>query len=361
MAKFCIFCGKKPENKNMEHVIPQWLIKMTGGLSRPCNIKGIMPGTDSVAFGALKFPACEKCNSEFSAMEAAVKPVVIKILESKPLNVTEINLLMDWFDKVRIGLWLGDLYMSRTVDDIQPHMHIASRVGLKDRMLIVERVPATGGREQCINFIGPGTFQFRHLPSAFQLHINDYTFTNVSDYCLVARRAGFPYCDKMLRYDYDDVRLNTIQRGKGRIQNPIVRSFSPTKYQTVIYQPIYKYWNIESPDLYKSEYVLNHSLDTVNGIGGIFYQKNGNPTQYLDTQSTLNLTPPVSPEDMVTMSLKAYDLHSYIMQNTYINMCPDAQTRASVEEMTKYIIAQNDKKKEYLLTRVADFVYTKHK
>jgi hypothetical protein len=30
MDKFCVFCGESPENKNKEHVIPQWLIRMTG-------------------------------------------------------------------------------------------------------------------------------------------------------------------------------------------------------------------------------------------------------------------------------------------------------------------------------------------
>ena len=350
MAKFCIFCGNKPQNKNMEHVIPQWLIKMTGGLSRPCHLPNIAPNGQSVAFGAFKFPACEKCNSEFSVMEARIKPIVIKVLESQPLNATEISLLLDWFDKVRVGVWLGDIYMSRTVDDIDPHMHIASRTGLKDRMLIVERVDSSvPGRDKCINFCGPGSFQFRHLPSVLQMHINNYTFTSVSDYCLVARRVGFPYCDKMLRYDMEDVRLNTIQKGKNKIQTPVVRTYTPTRYQTVIYQPIYKYWNVVSPDLYNTQYVLNHSLDTQNGIGGIFYQKNASPTKYLDTKSTLNLTPPISNLDMYDMGLKYFDLHDYITQNTYINCCPDTEIHESIDKMNKYILECNRKNREYWL------------
>ncbi len=28
MEKFCVFCGSKPESKNKEHILPQWLIKM---------------------------------------------------------------------------------------------------------------------------------------------------------------------------------------------------------------------------------------------------------------------------------------------------------------------------------------------
>jgi hypothetical protein len=33
-AKICIFCGNPPQGKNKEHVIPQWLIRLTGKPSR---------------------------------------------------------------------------------------------------------------------------------------------------------------------------------------------------------------------------------------------------------------------------------------------------------------------------------------
>ena len=26
MAKYCVFCGNKPQDKNKEHIIPRWLI-----------------------------------------------------------------------------------------------------------------------------------------------------------------------------------------------------------------------------------------------------------------------------------------------------------------------------------------------
>ena len=26
MAKYCMFCGNKPQDKNKEHIIPRWLI-----------------------------------------------------------------------------------------------------------------------------------------------------------------------------------------------------------------------------------------------------------------------------------------------------------------------------------------------
>ena len=140
MSQFCVFCGNKPQGKNAEHVLPQWLMAMTGKKSRPCFMGNILPsGRDSIAFQALKFPACEECNSRYSLMEAQCKDIITKIMDGASLTAPEISLLLDWFDKVRIGLWLGDLYLSKQVDVYDPHMHIASRVGLKERLLIIER------------------------------------------------------------------------------------------------------------------------------------------------------------------------------------------------------------------------------
>ena len=34
LEKRCIFCGKKPSEKNREHIIPRWLIALTGDPKR---------------------------------------------------------------------------------------------------------------------------------------------------------------------------------------------------------------------------------------------------------------------------------------------------------------------------------------
>lgn len=36
--KFCVFCGKKPKNKTKEHILPKWLIKLTGKPNRQINV-----------------------------------------------------------------------------------------------------------------------------------------------------------------------------------------------------------------------------------------------------------------------------------------------------------------------------------
>lgn len=87
---------------------------MTGDPNRslklpfPDGIRPNMPKT--MSYDSLKFPACEKCNVEFSNLEAQVKDVVNRMLVSSELSRDEIVILLEWLDKVRTGLWLGGLY-----------------------------------------------------------------------------------------------------------------------------------------------------------------------------------------------------------------------------------------------------------
>ena len=126
-------------------------------------------------------------------------------------------------------------------------------------------------------------------------------------------------------YDIQDVRPNTIIKGTNRAQTPVVRGFAPSAVQTVIYQPIYKNFNLLSPQMYQSPYVLSHSLDAANGVGGIFYQQSGRPTQYLDTNARIKVSPRISSEDVFEMGAKLYQLHNYVIQNTYTTKFATAQ------------------------------------
>lgn len=135
MAQQCIFCGKKPENKNKEHVIPQWLSKLVGSYDHVCNFGALTE--KQITFGKLTFPACTACNTKFGDLEAATKIILDKVLAGNAITATEINTLLDWFDKIRVGMWLGQLMLVDEKRDIEPQFHIADRIGTKDRMLIV--------------------------------------------------------------------------------------------------------------------------------------------------------------------------------------------------------------------------------
>jgi hypothetical protein len=115
----------------------------------------------------------------------------------------------------------------------------------------------------------------------------------------------------------EDVQMNTVIKGTGRICNPVVKSLAPHSEKTIIYQPIYREINKAAPELYQSDYVLKHSLDAQNGVGGIFYQRGTSPVTYLSPGAAVNLTPRESSRDIYQMGTLYHDLSNHIIDTTY--------------------------------------------
>lgn len=283
MKKFCIFCGQKPISKNLEHVIPQWLINLTGDPRREI-ILGI-PSKDDVSspkrysFNSFKFPSCQTCNSKFSELEAIAKPIIEKILNDDSLSASDFNIFFNWLDKVRIGLWLAFFYLTENQILIDPAFHITYRIGIYDRMVAIYKV---NDNWKGIHFLGTNTPAFQLMPSCFTLAINNYYFFNLSTVFLFSRRIGFPY---PLTQEYDPFthRVNIdLYKGKSRVMYPLIRKaiWGPCKQ---IYQPIFSCSEITDEiknNLYGSEYVKNNSLDWTKGIGCIYLQHNGKIANY---------------------------------------------------------------------------------
>jgi hypothetical protein len=112
LRQACVFCGENPQSKNKEHILPQWLLRLTGDPNREALLGAdfqhyIRTGElkqRKFAFSSFCFPACESCNTFYAKLEARVKPVIIKTINNQDLEFSEIIDLLDWFDKVRIGL-----------------------------------------------------------------------------------------------------------------------------------------------------------------------------------------------------------------------------------------------------------------
>src|SRR5258708_31907923 len=87
--KICVFCGSAPESKTREHVIPQWLIKLTGDPKRMANFhvdwKKNPPTMRQFAFDQFTYPACDTCNSAFAKLEDATQGIMISLLASEEL------------------------------------------------------------------------------------------------------------------------------------------------------------------------------------------------------------------------------------------------------------------------------------
>ena len=67
----------------------------------------------SFSYDSLVFPSCKSCNDLYSKLEEQVKIIIDKIFKYNRLDTEEITLLLDWFDKVRVGLWLGHRLLSK--------------------------------------------------------------------------------------------------------------------------------------------------------------------------------------------------------------------------------------------------------
>lgn len=273
LKKHCVFCGKKPQDKSKEHVVPRWLIELTGDPSRNANFgfnkdptqKTLTPR--SFAFDKFTFPACSACNQKFSGLEANVKKTMMSVLNAEPVSVPSLSELLDWFDKVRIGLWLGMRLLDKNIASVEPNFHIETRLGRRDRLLIVEKSDFSGKR---LNFVATDTINFALTPSAFMLIVNNYHFTNVSSLFLCARRLGFPYAESMRLYPGREETEVHLAKGRERVMRPVLRRAIAERGDP-IYQPMFKDGLSEGTrEFYDTAYVREHSLSFPEGIGNLF-------------------------------------------------------------------------------------------
>ena len=139
---------------------------------------------------SFKFPSCTACNDQFGKVEAQVKPLFERLSNDERLNGSELELLLDWFDKLRIGAWLANKYMNKKVIELEPKYYINSRVGLKDRYLSITN---TYNYEQKFFCSGIHTLAFLMSPTALTLRVNNLVFVNCSSDFVVSKQLGFPY------------------------------------------------------------------------------------------------------------------------------------------------------------------------
>ena len=272
--------------------MPQWLIELTGNPNREAFLGFIKHHDDGYkdrkyAFDQFTFPACDTCNNKYAELEGNVKSIILKILNDESILTEDVSTLLDWLDKVRVGLWLGMNQLDKNYANVDPNYHIDTRIGQYDRMLVVEKSNGTNSK---LNFGGIDTLSFALTPSAFTLIINNTYITNISFMFLLSRRLGFPYPINMeMDPDREQVRCN-FSMGRERIMLPLLRKPLQEK-GSFVYQPMFRGGLIEGLDNeYKTEYVKKHSLDFEHGVGNIFKTSGDNLIEYTKGES-INLTP----------------------------------------------------------------------
>ncbi|MCJ7481370.1 MAG: hypothetical protein MUO31_00220 [Thermodesulfovibrionales bacterium] len=276
--KICVFCGNPPKSKNKEHVVPQWLMEYTGTIDKKVRF-GFNKHTGApreFIYKAFTFPACESCNSLFAKLESEAKSVILKLLSESPLTNFDLHCLLDWFDKVRIGLWIGFFYLDNNIGNIIPKFHIKTRIAAHDRMVYILKVKS---ESQELSFRGCDTLSFHFTPSCFSMIINNFCFYNISSPFLFARRIGFPYPSKSyLRKD--SLADYFIEPARKRIMHPLLQK--PFAFKGIgIYQPIYKsLLSTQNFTFCDNDYVKSNSISFKNGIGDVFLHSNSKVTTY---------------------------------------------------------------------------------
>lgn len=274
MKKSCVFCGKKPENKNKEHIIPQWLMEMTGTKEKKMSVGSNMKTGNEFVFNfkAFTFPACKACNDNYGKLESKIKPIVEKILIDEFIEQPELILLLDWFDKVRIGLLIGVNYMNNKNFDLEPKYFINQRIGLKDRFLAITN--CYDGKKE-LRWTGVNSLLFLSSPTTFTLKINNILFTNCSSDFIVSKQLGFPYPEffKPKKHESSEIDI-LLNNGKQRLSTNLFKSKIYLS-SILIAQPIFKVGKDKFPEKYNNNYIKKSSISHKNGVGKIFvYEKN---------------------------------------------------------------------------------------
>jgi hypothetical protein len=239
-GRFCVFCGNTPDGKTREHVVPYWLLEMTGDPTRVVAFgQDFAKGKKAIRYSWSNYvaPACNRCNNKYSKLEDRIKPMVEALQRRETLSVADYVELLDWLDKVRIGVWFIRHMIENHPIQITPNFYIDARIAQKDRMIALYVFES---ENKGINLFGADSLIFSEMPSCFGLRINDILLINASSDFFCSAGCGFPYPATMKLQrggDHDGkMTLGDFQYSV-EIKHPItnLRLFKPVVW---LYQPI---------------------------------------------------------------------------------------------------------------------------
>lgn len=262
--RHCIFCGQRPREGSREHVLPQWLIRMTGDPKRRV-VLGVNYHTarpvKAFAFDQFTFPACDQCNNVYSALESEAKPIIEKILQKEAVSELELDKCLDWLDKVRVGMWLGGRYMSGNFSWVDPLFHISTRVGKSDRAMFITHTDAVDG----LSVMGCMSPMFSWMPSVFGLRINGTLILSASTDLMISENLGFPYASHRWATEGEEIGFDVVNGTEGLAN---IRFGSSYRLPAIkIFQPIYRKHLSATGKIRSAQYVAERSLDPLNGRG----------------------------------------------------------------------------------------------
>lgn len=314
--KTCIFCGRLIKNSTKEHVLPQWLIRLTGDPKRVVNFGLNFKSNKVVRFDWLSFvvPACSECNNKHSLLEQQAKTIIEILLERKSITGKQIIILLDWLDKVRVGLWLANLKLLGLDEQVSPNFHIESRIAKKDRMLAIYPI---ANSEKGLNGYGSETLLFSRQPSCISLKINNIIIFNMSSDFLFSGRCGFLSPQDMeLIIDNENnglLKLNSLKATR-KIKHPLIRK-NIHKSSIHVYQPI------TNQELIKNTAQNSDKRISLANSNNIFIQKQGEVIQLADLEQKIAFENIAEHESKQVNELIAqtYEFQNFIYEKTLVS------------------------------------------
>jgi hypothetical protein len=169
-----------------------WMLRATGDPNRRIRIEiDPVTGQDVIRpASTFHFPACKKCNKAYGTkLEAQAKKAMEALFAGKSLQVSLCYWLLDWLDKVRIGLWLA--FNTLHKEFFQPKFRVDQRLGKKDRIAIISVDP--DDRTKGFGFGGIDNNIFRTSQAGMYLRINNVRILSMSYENFISRFSGMPY------------------------------------------------------------------------------------------------------------------------------------------------------------------------
>lgn len=287
MTRVCVFCGQPPKAKNKEHVLPRWLIALTGDPARKVYLGRAWTSPELTErvyrLNSFTFPACETCNTEYSELESRANSVMNSLLRLRPVAAADFDLLLDWFDKVRAGMWLSMLYLNKNYRGINPQFYIKTRIATKDRLLFIYRdLYELNG----LAIIGVESPIFQVMPSCFGLIVNHLHFFNASAQDLLAERFGFPYTtNRRLGRHREGFAADVAEGTQEMTPLPVLLPIAPGGVH--LYQPMIPA-DVRSPDKigpWDNAYVRENCRNYSEGRGHIFIGDGASLSRFPETSS----------------------------------------------------------------------------
>jgi hypothetical protein len=334
VKRLCVFCGSLPRNKSKEHVIPRWLLRLTGDPGRTVNF-GVQYLTGEVrrfSFERLTFPACVKCNEKYSELEAEAQRIVTRILEEQSLATTDLFTLMDWLDKVRVGLWLGVLTLNNNAFAIEPKFFISQRLRAHDRLLSLY---LDSNQSSGLSLVGPFTTAFSFLPSCFAIRINNLCLFNASCPFMVSKNCGFPFPTTVYGRDTDGKYVMEFHDGFLELGSSFVDLPSPPwKASLSVCQPIFSEALPGNSEGYDQEYIRSNCHEWESGLGALIVEANG----ILHRLSNEDLNLPFLTD---SMHPKLMLIQVLVMQNYLFMIPPNIPMEAEGRELWRSSLELN--------------------